>query len=109
IEDEDQSRLARLHQCWNLLPVMDDIDERGLWRQIGIPKVVMYALEKPFEFAGRSIQRNQGIAEQVRARTIAAVAIVARRAERHQQSSRLCVQCESAPNIHARAVFPAII
>ena len=107
VEDKDQPCLARLDQRRDLLAVMNDIDERRLRRQIGIPEIVMHGLEIPLHLAGRGIHRDQRIAEQIRARTIAPIAIIAGRAESSSAEFRFACLGEGAPDVHSRAVFPA--
>ena len=48
----------------------------GGGRQIVIPEIVMHDLEVPLHLSGFGIERDDGIAEQIRARAVAAVVVI---------------------------------
>ena len=109
IQNKHQAGLARLDQRRDLLAVLDHVDQRRLRRQIGVPKVVMHGLQIPLHFSRHGIHGDQRVAEQVRAGTVPAVAIVAGPADRHQQRAGLRVHGKRAPDIYAGAVLPAVV
>ena len=110
IQNKHPARFAHRRERRNLLPVFHDIHQPGRGRQIIIPKIVMDHLEVPFVLSGVGVDSDDRIAEQVRARAIAAVVIRRSRAEGDVNDAALFVGGqEPAPGVRAGAIFPAVI
>src|SRR5205823_9123849 len=78
IQNENESEFSRLHQRGNLFSFDRDIEQDRRGGQVHIPEVVMHGLEIPFELAGRCIECNDGIAEEIISFAVETV-VVARR------------------------------
>ena len=67
-------------------------------------------LEIPLHFSGLGIQRDQSVAEQIRARAVAAVEVRARPADGIVDDAVLFVDRErESPDVVAGAILPAVL
>ena len=78
-----------------------DVDQRRSGRHIVVPEVVVDKLLVPLQLAGGRIERDQRVAVQVRALTIAAVVVGRRRTERRVDDTALDVDGEERPDVGA--------
>src|SRR5690606_5488850 len=101
LEHEQKAVLRRLRDDVDASAV--SFDRQKLWglRQVVVPEIVMHQLLVPEPLAGAGVQRDERIAEQVVARTIAAEEVVARAAERDEDDAVLLVDGHLAPVVHA--------
>src|SRR4029078_9173386 len=76
---------------------------------IHIPQVMMDALEMPTPLSGSCIQRDDGRAEEIGARTIDPIEIVSRRSERNVGNPAPRINLHLAPVINTADVFPRIL
>ena len=74
-----------------------------------VPEVVMHRLEMPEPLAGARVERDQAIAEEIRARPVCAVEIVGRRTGRHVDDPALLVDGELAPAVRAADVLVRVL
>ena len=108
IEDEHQRHLRHHRDRGHRLAVALDVDQRRRRRHVVVPDVVMHQLLVPFQLAGRRVERDDGVAVQVRALAIAAVVVGRRRTDRRVDDAALGVDGEERPDVGAGSVLPAV-
>src|SRR4030095_6334431 len=99
IEHEDESVLRGLRHDVYVSAVVPNSEKLRRSRKIVVPEIVMNDLIVPESFARPRIERNQTVAEQVRAVAIASVEIVSGRSER---------DIRDAPPLVARQLAPVV-
>ena len=98
-----------MHQRGNLSSFDRDIEQDRRGGQVHIPEVVMHGLEIPFELAGRCIECNDGIAEEIISFAVETVVVARRTAEDRVDGVALRIHTHvEAPVVRARAILPAI-
>ena len=88
IEDEHQRHLRHHRDRGNGAAVALDVDQRRRRRHVVVPEVVMNELPVPLQLPGRRVERDDGVAVEVRALAIPAV-IVGRRRRRSARTRGL--------------------
>ena len=109
LEDEHETLLRRLRDGVYLLAVLAHGDELRRGGQIVIPQIVMDRLEMPQALAGARVEREQAVAEEIRADAVRAVVVVGRRRNREIGDAALRIERDLAPHIDAARVLPGIL
>ncbi len=99
IEHIEKSKLRRLCNDIDHLPVVLHSEKLRRSRRVIIPEIVMHQLVMPQTLARARIERQQTIAIEIRAQTIAAPEIICRRTDRKICDAALFVDGKLAPDI----------
>src|SRR5206468_3380151 len=87
LEDEQEALLRRLRDDIDIAAVLADRQQLRRLGQVVVPQIVMHQLVMPNAFAGARVERHERVAEQICARTIAAIEIEARAAEADERNA----------------------
>src|SRR5207248_4533964 len=105
LEDEQEAVLRRLRDDVDIAPALADGQQLRRLGQVVVPQIVMHQLVMPDAFAGARVERHERVAEQICARTIAAIEIEARAAEADERDATLLVDGGLAPVVDAAGLF----
>src|SRR5262249_33342884 len=109
IEHVQKTGLARLRDDIDRLAAVRDGQELRRGRVVVVEDVVVDHLEVPDAPAGPGIQRNQAVAEEIRARSIGAVEVVFRTARRDVDDAAGGVDRELGPGVGAADRLPRVL
>ena len=109
IEHVEEAGLGRLRDDVDALAVVLHGEQLRAGDEVVVPEVVMDGLEVPQALAGARVEREQAVAEQVRADAVGAVEIVGRRAGREVGDAALLVDGDLAPGVGAADVLPGVL
>ena len=113
VEDVEERRLARLHHGLDAPAVDRDLAERRRPYGVVLPDVVVHHLEVPHPLAGRGVERDEAVGEEVVPRPVPAIDHAGRRRERHVDVAQFLVGGQAAPGaevarVGAGAVAPGV-
>src|SRR5690606_12232002 len=109
IEDEQEAVLRRLRDDVDAPAFVRNGQELRRGREVVVPEIVMHGLEVPEPLARAHVERDETVAEQIRADAIRAVIVVGRRAERDIDDAALDVERHLAPRVDAADVEPGVL
>ena len=110
VQDEHPARLADLREGGNALAVPLDLEQAGRRRQVVVPQLVVDVLEVPRQLAGRDVEGDGRVREEVVAGAVAAVEVRAGAADGHVDEAPLLVDGEGErPHVVPDAVAPALV
>ncbi|MNI51029.1 hypothetical protein D3C73_1057270 [compost metagenome] len=101
VEEEHQPSLVDDAHRGDGLTVLDHVEQGGRSLGVVIPDVMSNHLEVPDILARASIGCDDRTAEQIVARTVAAIAIVVRRAEGHVDDAAFGIDRHLTPDVDA--------
>ena len=107
LQHEQESMLARLRHDVDIAAVVPDRQQLRRGRQVVVPQVVMHGLEVPDPLAGLRVERDHAVGIEVRAMTVAAVEVVARRPGRDEDDAACLVDGELGSSCARRCRWPA--
>ena len=105
IQHEDESHLRQLHHHIPGSARPGERDENRRRRIVVVPDVVMHRLVVPLAFAGRRVERQDAVGEQIGAFPKRAVEIVRRRSGRAEYPSAPLVHRDATPRVGAAVVL----
>src|SRR5579864_6130074 len=109
LENKDHAGLGDLSDGIHQLAVSHhgyQVRGRG---KVAIPEIVLHGLKMPDALAGRGLQSDQRVGEQIVAQTVGSVEIEGRRAGRHEDQAALFIHAHARPVVRRAAVFPGVL
>ena len=109
VQDVHVAGLRRQRESWDGPTVTNDVEEPGRRGRIVVPEIVVNRLEVPLVLARRDLQRDDGIAKQVRALAVATIGVGNRRRKRHIEKIAPFVDGEvERPGVDTQTTLPAV-
>ena len=100
VEHVELALLGRLHERRHLGAADLEIDQRRLRRHVAVPEIVVNALERPAQLAGREVEGDDGAGESLDRRAAVRAELVGRQvAERKVDDAELLVDARRRPRI----------
>ena len=108
VEHEDVGRLGDLGHHVAPPAVVDDGEQVGGRREVAVPDVVVHGLEVPDALAGRGVEGEQGVGEEVGAHAVAAVEVGGGRAGGDENEAPLVVHRHARPVVGGADAEPGV-
>ena len=108
VEHEDVGRLGDLGHDVAPPAVLDDGQQVGGRREVAVPDVVVHRLEMPDPLAGRRVEGEQGVGEEVGAHAVAAVEVGGGRAGGDEHQPPLVVHRHARPVVGGADAEPRV-
>ena len=108
VQHDEGAHFGGLHQHVYRLPPVRNRHQGGSAGQVVVPQVVVHRLVVPLTAAGRGVEGNHAVAEQVFTVAVGSVEVVGGRAGSHVDHSPGLVQAESAPAVGSAVVLPGL-
>ena len=109
MEDPEVACLAGLRDNVQASAVMGDGRQLGRIGVVVVPDVVVHGLEIPDQLAGAGVERDQAVAEEVRASAVRSIEVVLGACRGHEEHPALCVQRHAAPCVRPADCLPCVL
>src|ERR1700730_17333524 len=108
IEDVNESLLAGLDYRVHVSCLALNGYQCGRRREVAVPEIVLHTLEVPDSFAGRGMQSDETVSEQIVPESITAIEIERRRPSGYVDYASLAVERHTRPVISGSTYFPGV-
>ena len=109
VEDVDKALFSGLCHRFDLFAVYGDVHQYGCRGRIVVPQPVVDELVVPDALAGGCLQTDDAVGKEIVAGALAAVEIVARRADGQIDITQLRVGTHHRPDISAAKILPRLV